>query len=79
MFEGKEVDKKLGEYGSVSVDITPEMKLRVELVAEVDLIAEAKKLAAKSDTPIDDAAIAWLEKISRPVAVVEEEVVAAPV
>lgn len=65
MLEGKELDKKIGEYGSASIDVTPELKLKVEVAVEVDLIAEAKKLAAKSGTPIDDAAIAWLEKIVR--------------
>ena len=63
MLEGKEVEKKLGEYGSVSVDVTPDLKVKVSVEAHVDLIAEAKKLAAKTQTPIDDQAIAWLEKI----------------
>ena len=65
MLEGKEFDKKIGEYGSVSVDVTPDLKLKVAAEIEVDLIAEAKKLAAKTATPLDDQAIAWLEKIVR--------------
>jgi hypothetical protein len=63
MLEGKEIDTKIGEYGRASVDVTPDMKLRIEVAIEVDLVHEAKKLAAKTGTPIDDAAIAWLEKI----------------
>lgn len=63
MLEGKEFEQKLGEYGSASVDVTPELKVKVVVEAQVDLIAEAKKLAAKTQTPIDDQAIAWLEKI----------------
>ena len=65
MLEGKEFETKIGEYGSASVDVTPELKVKVEVSIEVDLIAEAKKLAAKTETPIDDAAIAWLEKIAK--------------
>ncbi len=66
MFEGVEVEKKLGEYGSASADVTPDLKVKVSLSVEIDLIAEAKKLAAKTGTPIDDAAIEWLEKLVRP-------------
>ena len=65
MLEGKEFETKISEYGSASVDVTPELKVKVEVSIEVDLIAEAKKLAAKTETPIDDAAIAWLEKIAK--------------
>lgn len=63
MLEGKELDKKLGEYGSVSVDVTPDLKVAIVLEAHIDLVAEVKKLAAKTETPVDDAAIAWIEKI----------------
>lgn len=63
MLEGKEVEVKIGEYGSASVDVTPDLKVKVAVEATVDLIAEAKKLAAKTGTPIDDRAIAWLEKV----------------
>lgn len=63
MLEGKELEKKLGDYGSVSVDVTPDLKVKIELEAHIDLVAEVKKLAAKTATPVDDAAIAWIEKI----------------
>lgn len=63
MLEGKEFEKKIGEYGSASVDVTSDLKIKVAVAVEVDLIAEAKKLAAKTNTPIDDQAIAWLEVI----------------
>lgn len=63
MLEGKELEKKLGEYGTVSVDVTPELKVKVAIEAQVDLIAEAKKLALKTKTPVDEKAIEWLEKI----------------
>jgi hypothetical protein len=43
--------------------VTSDLKLKVSLEVSVDLIAEAKKLAAKTGTPVDDLAIAWLEKI----------------
>ena len=63
MLEGKELEKKIGEYGVASIDVTPELKVKVEVAIEVDLIAEAKKLAEKTETPIDNTAIEWLEKI----------------
>jgi hypothetical protein len=63
MFEGKELEYKIGEYGSASVDVTPQLKLQVQVGIEIDLVAELKKLAAKTSTPIDDAAIAWVESM----------------
>lgn len=61
ILEGKELEKQFSESVKVSVDVTPALKIKLE--AEVDLIAEAKKLAAKTGTPVDDKAIEWLEKI----------------
>jgi hypothetical protein len=66
MLEGKEVEVKIGEYGSASVDVTGELKVVASVSLEIDLIGEVKKLCAKTATPIDDAAIAWLEKLVRP-------------
>lgn len=63
MLEGKEFEKNIGEYGTASVDLTPQGELKVSLEVHVNLVTEAKKLAAKTATPIDDAAIAWLEKL----------------
>lgn len=63
MLEGRELEKKLGEYGEAYVDVKPDLKVEVALKAEIDLIAEVKKLAAKTDTPLDDHAIAWLEAL----------------
>ena len=61
LLEGNEFEKQFSESVKVAVDVTPELK--VKATVEVDLIAEAKKLAAKTQTPIDDKAIEWLEKI----------------
>lgn len=63
MLEGKEFETKIGEYGTASVDVTSELKVKVEVGLEIDLIAEVKKLAAKTATPIDDQAIEWIEKV----------------
>ncbi len=60
MFEGKEFEHKIGEYGAASVDVTPDLKVVVGVALEIDLIAELKKLAEKTETPIDDAALAWI-------------------
>lgn len=61
MLEGKEFEQKLGEYGEASVDVTPDLKIVVSVGAHVDIIAELKKLAAKTKTPVDDTAISWIE------------------
>lgn len=63
MLENVEFSKDLGGYGTASVDVTPDLKLEVAVSAEVDLVAELKKLAAKTNTPIDDTAIEWIEKL----------------
>lgn len=63
MLEGSELEQKIGEYGAFVVDVTPELKVVVSAKIEVDLLAEIKKLAAKTETPIDDATVAWLEKL----------------
>lgn len=62
--EGKELEVKLGEFGSASVDLTPDLKLKLQVGVEVDVIGELKKLAAKTSTPLDDAFLATLEKIA---------------
>ena len=63
VLEGNELEQKIGQVGTVIVDVTPELKLKVSAVVEIDLLSEIKKLAAKTATPIDDAAIAWIEKL----------------
>lgn len=65
MLEGKELDVKIGEYGAASVDVTGELNLEVAVSLKVDLIAEIEKLAAKTGTPLDDAAIAWVKSLVR--------------
>lgn len=61
--EGKEFETKIGEFGSASVDVKPDLKVAVSLSVEVDLIAEVKKLADKTKTPVDNNVIEWLEKL----------------
>jgi hypothetical protein len=63
MLEGKEVDVKLGSIGSLSVDLTPDLHLEVAVAAKVDLYAEIVKVAAKTKTPIDDGAAAFIGKM----------------
>jgi hypothetical protein len=63
MFEGKEVQGTIGSVGQYSVDLTAQGELEVMVGLKINLVDEAKKLAAKTATPIDDTAIAWLEKL----------------
>jgi hypothetical protein len=44
----------------VSVDVTPDLKLQVTL--ELDLLAEAKDLARKSNKPAIETVIDWISK-----------------
>ena len=52
MLEGKELDKKLGEYGSVFVDVNDKLVVEVGVAAKVDLYGELKKVADKSGNKI---------------------------
>lgn len=64
MLEGKELEGNIGKIGNYSVDLTPQLKLKVAVGVEVDLIAELEKLAQKTSTPMDDAVVAWLKKLA---------------
>lgn len=61
--EGKEFETKIGDFGSASVDVKPDLKVAVSLSVEIDLVAEVKKLAEKTKTPIDNNVIEWIEKL----------------
>jgi|KBSSwiStaDraftv2_1062776.scaffolds.fasta_scaffold6519531_1 hypothetical protein len=63
MLEGKEVEGKIGEIGEYYVDLNDKGEIEVAVSLKIDLVKEAKKLAASTGTPIDDTAIAWLEKL----------------
>lgn len=67
MLEGKEVEGKLGEYGEYSVDLDDKGNVEIAIAAKykVNLVEVAKAAAAKTKTPVDDNAIAWLEKIMK--------------
>lgn len=62
MLEGKEYEKQLGDYGSVSVDVTDKGIIEVALTAKVDIIAELEKIAVKTKNPIDDKVVAYLKE-----------------
>jgi hypothetical protein len=66
--EGKELEGKIGTVGAYSVDIKANGELEVMVGVNVKLVEELKKLAAKTSTPIDDAAIAWVESMLAKVA-----------
>lgn len=63
MLEGTEFEQKIGQVGTVIVDVTPELKLKVSAVVEIDLLAEVKKLAAKTPSDWDDKGIVWIENL----------------
>lgn len=79
LLEGKEVEKKLGDVGEVSVDVSKDGKVKVELSAiykkdailsvesknsvDLDLFALLQEVAAKNDKTWDDALLAQLKVI----------------
>lgn len=67
MLEGNEIEAKLGDVGTVTVDVSPDLKVRAQVTVEVDLVSELKRLAEKTNTPIDDMAIAWIERVVKAV------------
>lgn len=52
MLEGKEVEGKIGEVGSYSLDVDDKLTLKASVVFEVDLFGELDKLAVKSKNKI---------------------------
>lgn len=51
----------LGEYGKAEASLDSELKLKVSINAQVDLLAEVEKMAAATKTKFDDQAVAWLK------------------
>jgi len=61
--EGKELEGSIGKIGTYSVDLTPKGVVEVSVGVKIDILAELKKLAKRSDNKIDDAAVAIIEKL----------------
>lgn len=78
LLEGKEIEKKIGDIGSVSVDVTKEGKVILEVVAEykadglvaksansaeVELFVILEKVCAKNNVTWDEALISQLKVV----------------
>lgn len=64
LLDGKEIQGLLpNDLGAYSVDLDNKGMVVAEVQVKVSLIEQLKKLAAKTNTPVDDAAIAWVEKM----------------
>jgi hypothetical protein len=61
--ELQKIEGKIGTIGTYEESISADGVLKLLVGVEINLVEEAKKLAAKTETPIDDQAIAWLEKL----------------
>jgi hypothetical protein len=68
MLEGKEFEQALGEFGSAYADLSAQGVLEIGVSAKVDLIAELKKLALRSDNSLDDKLIEMIEAALKPAA-----------
>jgi hypothetical protein len=67
MLEGKELEHKLGNYGSAFVDLASSGVVEVGVSLKVDLVAELEKLALRSDNSIDDKLVALIKAaLSKP-------------
>lgn len=64
MLEGKELEGNIGSIGSYSADLDAQGNLEVMVGVKIDLIAECEKLAAKTDTTLDDSFVAVLKKLT---------------
>lgn len=63
MLEGKELEGQIGSLGNYSVDVTQDGHLEVGVGLKIDLLAEIEKLAAKTNTKIDDSVVEFLKKV----------------
>lgn len=61
MLEGKELEGKIGSVGEYSVDVDDKGVVTVSVGAKIDLLDELQKLAAKSNTTLDDKIVAYLK------------------
>lgn len=52
---------KIGDIGQFSAGITKKGELEAMVGVKISLVAELKKLAAKTNTPLDDKALEWVE------------------
>lgn len=62
----KELIKKeaaLGEYGSASIALQSDAKVKVKMEAEVDLLVELEKLATQTETKLDDTVVAYIKNL----------------
>lgn len=63
MLEGKELEGKIGEYGSYSVDAKGNGTVSANVTIQIDVIAELKKLAKLSDNKLDDQAVEMIARL----------------
>lgn len=63
MLEGKEVEGKIGTVGEYTVDVDAQGIVHAGVGIKIDLLEILSKLAAKTGTPIDDAAVAWIKTL----------------
>lgn len=57
MLEGKELEGNIGKVGNYSVDVQDTGEVEISVGIKVDLIAELRKLAAKTSNSLDDKAV----------------------
>lgn len=62
MFEGKEIEGKIGDIGDYLLDVDDKGFVTAAVGVKIDLIAQLEKIAAKTNNKIDDTVLAYLKK-----------------
>ena len=66
MLDGKEVSGQIGSFGQYFVDVSDVGTLEVGLSLKIDIIAELRKLAAKSSNKLDDGVVDIIAHLLKP-------------
>ena len=61
MFEGKEVDGKVGTYGNYFVDVKDNADIEIGLSLKINLVTEMQKLANKKNIGWLSTTAGWLK------------------
>lgn len=61
MLEGKELEGKIGTVGAYSLDVKPTGEVEVMVGAKINIISLLEEMAKKTQTTMDDQAIAWIK------------------
>lgn len=53
----------LAEYGEASIALHSDAKIKLKVEAEVDILVELEKLAAQTETKLDDTVVSYIKNL----------------